>query len=108
MVRSVMSHADLPNSFWGHALLTIAYTLNRVPSKKVEKTPYEIWSETRGYYFYNPSEGKVFVARNGVFLERDFISKGISGRKVELEEIQESQSIDTPMEELEQETQIIV
>ena len=100
MVRSMMSHADLPNSFWGHALLTTAYTLNRVPSKK---TPYEIWSgkkphmsymkiwgcevyvkrqistklepksdkclfvgypkETRGYYFYNPSEGKVFVAR---------------------------------------------
>jgi hypothetical protein len=44
--------------------------------------------ETRGYYFYNPSEGKVFVARTGVFLEKDFISKGISGRKVELEEIQ--------------------
>jgi hypothetical protein len=35
--------------------------------------------ETRGYYFYNPSESKVFVARTGVFLETDFISKGISG-----------------------------
>ena len=107
MVRSMMSHADLPNSFWGHALLTIAYTLKRVPCKKVEKTPYEIWSgkkphmsymkiwgcevyvkqqistklepksdkclfvgypkETRGYYFYNPSEGKVFAARTGFF-----------------------------------------
>ncbi|KAI5415287.1 hypothetical protein KIW84_040652 [Lathyrus oleraceus] len=108
MVRSMMSHADLPNSFWGHALLTSAYTLNRVPSKKVEKIPYEIWSETRGYYLYNPSEGKVFVARTGVFLEKDFISKGISGRKIELEEIQESQSIDTPMEELEQETQMVL
>ena len=64
--------------------------------------------ETRGYYFYNPSEGKVFVARTGVFLEKDFISKGISGRKVELEEIQESQSIDTPMEELEQKSQVAV
>ncbi|KAI5436821.1 hypothetical protein KIW84_023081 [Lathyrus oleraceus] len=64
--------------------------------------------ETRGYYFYNPSEGKVFVARTGVFLEKDFNSKGTSGRKVELEEIQESQSIDTPMEELEKETQVVV
>ncbi|KAI5425022.1 hypothetical protein KIW84_030993 [Lathyrus oleraceus] len=45
MVRSMMSHVDLPNSFWGHALLTIAYTLNYIPSKKVVKTPYEIWSE---------------------------------------------------------------
>jgi hypothetical protein len=25
--------------------------------------------ETLGYYFYNRSEGKVFVARNSVFLE---------------------------------------
>ena len=64
--------------------------------------------ETRGYYFYNPSEGKVFVARTGVFLEKDCISKGVSGRKVELEEIRESQSIDTPMEELEKETQLVV
>ena len=43
-----------------------------------------------------------------VFTFWDFISKGINGRKVELEEIQESQSIDTPMEELEQETQVVV
>ena len=41
--------------------------------------------ETIGYYFYNPSEGKVFVAQTGAFLEKDFISKEIKGRKVELE-----------------------
>ena len=50
----------------------------------------------------------MFVARTGVFLEKDFNSKGTSERKVELEEIQESQSIGTPMEELEQETQVVV
>ncbi|KAK8593638.1 hypothetical protein V6N12_045714 [Hibiscus sabdariffa] len=42
MVRSMMSHSDLPISFWGHALETAAFTLNRVPSKSVQKTPYEI------------------------------------------------------------------
>ena len=47
MVRSMMSHADLPMSFWGHALETAAYTLNRVPTKAVQKTPYEIWTEKR-------------------------------------------------------------
>ncbi|WJX72231.1 hypothetical protein P8452_56130 [Trifolium repens] len=148
MVRSMMSHADLPNSFWGHALLTAAYTLNHVPSKKVEKTPYEIWSgkkphlsfmkvwgfevyvkrqittklepksdkclfvgypkETRGYYFYNPSEGRVFVARTGVFLEKEFISKRISGRNVELEETQEPPNIGQTMEEHEQQPQDVV
>ena len=55
--------------------------------------------ETKGYYFYNVSENKVFIARNGVFLEREFISKGTSGSKVHLEEIQETQiSIELPLE----------
>jgi len=44
MVRSMMSQSDLPLSFWGYALETAAFTLNRVPSKSVEKTPYEIWT----------------------------------------------------------------
>ena len=48
--------------------------------------------ETKGYYFYNASENKVFVARNVIFLEREHISKGTSGSKVQLKEIQESQN----------------
>ncbi|KAM1306817.1 hypothetical protein ACFX2H_009156 [Malus domestica] len=43
MVRSMMSFVDLPVSFWGYALQTGAYLLNRVPSKLVPQTPYEIW-----------------------------------------------------------------
>ena len=43
MVRSMMSYTDLSISFWGHAILTAAYLLNRVPSKSVSSTPYEIW-----------------------------------------------------------------
>ncbi|KAK8539407.1 hypothetical protein V6N12_043033 [Hibiscus sabdariffa] len=42
MVRSMMSHTDLPTSFWGYALETAAFTLNRVPSKSVQKTPHEM------------------------------------------------------------------
>ena len=34
MVRSMMSLTDLPLSFWGYALETAAFTLNRAPSKK--------------------------------------------------------------------------
>ena len=44
MVRSMMSQSDLPLSFWGYALETAAFTLNRVPSKSVVKTPYEMWT----------------------------------------------------------------
>ena len=43
MVRSMMSLIDLPLSFWGYALETAAFTLNRASSKSVETTPYELW-----------------------------------------------------------------
>ena len=43
MMRSMMCLTDLPLSFWGYALETIAFTLNRAPSKSVETTPYELW-----------------------------------------------------------------
>jgi hypothetical protein len=130
MIKSMMSQTDLTLSFWGYALETAVFTLNRVPTKSVERTPYEIWTEkrpglsllkvwrceayvkhlmsdkltpkldkcffvgypreTKRYYFYNKTEGKVFVARNGVFMEKEFLSKGVSGSMVQLEEIQET------------------
>ena len=43
--------------------------------------------ETIGYTFYLRSEGKIFVAKNGSFLEKEFLSKEVSGRKVELDEV---------------------
>ena len=43
--------------------------------------------ETIGYTFHHKSEGKIFVAKNGTFLEKDFLSKEVSGRKVELDEV---------------------
>ena len=43
MVRSMMYLTDLPLSFWDYALETVAFTLNRAPSKSVETTPYELW-----------------------------------------------------------------
>ena len=43
--------------------------------------------ETIGYTFYHRSEGKIFVAKNGSFLENEFLSKEVSGRKVELDEV---------------------
>ena len=42
MVRSMMSLTDLPLSFWGYALETDAFMLNRAPSKSAETTPYEL------------------------------------------------------------------
>ena len=39
----MMSLTDLPVSFWGYALETAAFTLDRAPSKSVEMTLYEVW-----------------------------------------------------------------
>ena len=33
------------------------------------------------------SKGKIFVVNNGSFLEKEFLSKEVSGRKVELDEV---------------------
>ena len=46
--------------------------------------------ETAGYSFYHRAEGKVFVAKHGVFLEKEFLAKEVSGRTVQLDEIIES------------------
>ncbi|KAI3780138.1 hypothetical protein L2E82_10080 [Cichorium intybus] len=43
MLRSMMSRASLPIHFWGYALETAAHILNLVPTKKVAKTPHEMW-----------------------------------------------------------------
>ena len=43
--------------------------------------------ETVGYTSNHKSEGKIFVAKNGSFLEKEFLSKEVSGRKVELDEV---------------------
>ena len=47
--------------------------------------------ESKGSYFYNPSENKVFVSRKAVFLEKEFISKKNSGSRIQLEEVQNPQ-----------------
>ncbi|KAM1074315.1 hypothetical protein ACFX2B_019087 [Malus domestica] len=144
MVRSMMSSADLPVTFWGYALYTAAYLLNRVPSKSVPQTPYEIWhgrkpslkhvkiwgceayvkkleatklearsvrcyfvgypKETMGYEFYHPDDQKVFVARNAMFLEEQFVLKGTISKHMEINEINNepqtsTRHIDNPVPE---------
>jgi hypothetical protein len=47
MVRLMMSQTNLTLTFWGYALETVVFTLNRVPTKSVERTPYEIWTGKR-------------------------------------------------------------
>ncbi|KAK8547473.1 hypothetical protein V6N12_031610 [Hibiscus sabdariffa] len=58
--------------------------------------------ETKGYYFYNHKENKVFVARTGVFLEKDFLSHKEDRRNIELEEVQQQQDTEPEVERFSQ------
>ncbi|KAJ3641539.1 hypothetical protein Zmor_028042 [Zophobas morio] len=44
-VRSMLSSADLDKSFWGEAVQTATYLINRTPTKALNtnKTPHEMW-----------------------------------------------------------------
>ncbi|KAL6311037.1 hypothetical protein AAG906_015922 [Vitis piasezkii] len=42
MVRSMLSDSKLPKFLWTKALKTVVYILNRVPTKAVPKTPFEL------------------------------------------------------------------
>jgi hypothetical protein len=44
MVTSMMSQTDPTLSFWGYAVETVVFTVNRIPTKSLDKTPYEIWT----------------------------------------------------------------
>ena len=45
MVRSMIVLTTLSESLWSEALKTVVYLFNRVPSKIVTKTLYELWNE---------------------------------------------------------------
>ncbi|KAI3825040.1 hypothetical protein L1987_06515 [Smallanthus sonchifolius] len=43
MVNSLLSYSGLSDGFWGEAMLTACYILNRTPNKRNKVTPYELW-----------------------------------------------------------------
>nr|GFB49722.1 zinc finger, CCHC-type [Tanacetum cinerariifolium] len=47
MVNSMLSYSGLNEGFWGEAMLTTCYLLNRVPNKRNKTTPYEFWYKKR-------------------------------------------------------------
>ena len=43
MINSMLNSSGLPHSFWGEALLSANFILNRIPFKSSNKSPYEFW-----------------------------------------------------------------
>nr|CAN74164.1 hypothetical protein VITISV_026444 [Vitis vinifera] len=100
MVRSMLSSSKLLKFLWTEALKTTVYILNRVPTKVVPKTPFELLKvriynpqekkldprtisgyfiryaeKSKGYRFYCPSHSiRIVESRNAKFLEYDLVS----------------------------------
>ncbi|GJU67217.1 retrotransposon protein, putative, ty1-copia subclass [Tanacetum coccineum] len=115
MVRSMMNLTTLPLSFWDYALESATRILNMVPTKKgcealaKRHTPDQLQQrsilcifigypkEIMGYYFYFPPENKIVVARYAEFFEKNLITQKVSGRAMDLEEIQDEDTSPSEM-----------
>jgi hypothetical protein len=65
MVISMLSYSNLPLDLWMEALKTTMHILNRVPSKSVAKTPYELLTSKKPMLnYFNiwgcPTEARIF------------------------------------------------
>jgi hypothetical protein len=70
MMRSMLSNYMLPLGLWMKALKTTAHIINRVLSKSVPKTPYELWIGRKSsinylYIWGYPTEAKIFNPQLG-------------------------------------------
>ncbi|GJZ76415.1 serine/threonine-protein kinase D6PKL2-like protein [Tanacetum coccineum] len=103
MVRSMMNLTTLSLFFWDYALEFATCILNMVPTKKAlvkRDTPGKPQQrsvkcifigypkKTMGYYFYFPPKNKIVVARYAEFFEKNLITQEVSGRAIDLKEIQ--------------------
>ena len=72
---------------WGCDAYVKRLELDKLEPKSEKCVFIEYPKEIVGYTFYHRSEGKIFVSKNGSFLENEFLSKEVSGRKVEHDEV---------------------
>ncbi|GKB58732.1 retrovirus-related pol polyprotein from transposon TNT 1-94 [Tanacetum coccineum] len=98
MVRSMLANSKLPEFLWTEALKTAVHILNRVPSKSVPKTPYEIWTGRKPSLRYLqvwdcPAEAKIVETRHAEFLKNANNSGSGSFRRIELQEARDETPI---------------
>jgi len=77
--RSMINCTKLNKSFWGEAVLTATYLINRSPSralKNVRKTPFEMWHKKKPVLKYLKIFGSTVYALNKV-RKRKFDEKSI-------------------------------
>ncbi|KAG7552374.1 Zinc finger CCHC-type [Arabidopsis thaliana x Arabidopsis arenosa] len=50
MMNSMLNDSGAPSNLWGEAILTANSILNKIPHKKCDKTPYEMWKDKTPSY----------------------------------------------------------
>jgi hypothetical protein len=70
MVHSILSNSMLPLSLWMEALKTVAHIINRMLSKSVPKTRFELWIGRKSIINYlhiwgYPTDAKIFNTQLG-------------------------------------------
>nr|GEZ33861.1 hypothetical protein [Tanacetum cinerariifolium] len=74
---------------WGCEALVKKDTPDKLQQRSVKCIFIGYPKEMMGYYFYFPPENKIVVVRYAEFLEKNLTSQEVSGRVVELKEIQD-------------------
>lgn len=63
MVNAMFFNSGMSNGFWGEALLIACHILNRVPLKKINVTPYELWKRIKPNLSYPRTWGCRAIVR---------------------------------------------
>nr|GEU65377.1 putative reverse transcriptase domain, ribonuclease H-like domain protein [Tanacetum cinerariifolium] len=100
MVRCMMSQNNLLKSFWDYALESAARILNMVPTKKFDKTPYELWHGQAPKLSYLKVLGYQVACRSLEDLE--FIHKEDTNPSIDtrLDHEEDDQEIDEPQSDI--------
>jgi hypothetical protein len=70
--RSMLKVKGLPNQFWGEAVLTAVYILNRTPTKSVEGAiPFDVWYGRKPSVHHFRTFGCIVYVKN----TKPFLSK---------------------------------
>ena len=52
MMNALLISSGLPDNFWGEAILSANHILNKIPRKKISKSPHELWKNRPPSYKY--------------------------------------------------------
>ncbi|GJT12447.1 retrotransposon protein, putative, ty1-copia subclass [Tanacetum coccineum] len=86
---SSTKHKERPLRVWGCEALVKRDTTEKLQQRSIKCIFIGYPKETMGYYFYFPPENKIVVARYAEFFEKNLITQEVSGRAMDLEEIQD-------------------